>query len=148
MIPHVHSLVCGETLGGTRSPGVLRHAFCCLTKLPPTTVQLPFQASLYLFALFYSQFTLVDLSELSTSLTMAARGGGRLFAIAGLAVAGGTGYYLYQSGGDPKVAQHQAERISHTHLRIKCFLTQLRRCCTCLLNHQERSPWEREGSQD
>lgn len=29
--------------------------------------------------------------------------------ILGLAVAGGAGYYLYNAGGDPKVAQKQAE---------------------------------------
>jgi len=33
----------------------------------------------------------------------------RVFTIGGLAVAGGVGYYLYAAGGDPKVAQKQAE---------------------------------------
>jgi len=34
-------------------------------------------------------------------------------AILGLAAAGGVGYYLYQAGGDPKVAQKQAEADAH-----------------------------------
>ncbi|KAI9657672.1 MAG: hypothetical protein M1821_002848 [Bathelium mastoideum] len=40
---------------------------------------------------------------------MAARGGSRAFLYTGLAVAGGAGYYFYQAGGDPKVAQNKAE---------------------------------------
>lgn len=35
---------------------------------------------------------------------------GRFVKVAGVAAAGGIGYYLYQAGGDPKVAQKQAER--------------------------------------
>ncbi|KIW11599.1 hypothetical protein PV08_10900 [Exophiala spinifera] len=33
--------------------------------------------------------------------------------IAGLAVAGGAGYYLYSAGGDPKVAQKKVEADAH-----------------------------------
>ncbi|KAB2572197.1 hypothetical protein BFW01_g3187 [Lasiodiplodia theobromae] len=48
---------------------------------------------------------------------MAARGGGsRIGLSVGLGVAGGIGYYLYQAGGDPKLAErefeHDASRLS------------------------------------
>lgn len=43
----------------------------------------------------------------------------RAFTIGGLAVAGGVGYYLYQAGGDPKVAQKQAEGKHHPQLTSK-----------------------------
>jgi hypothetical protein len=49
---------------------------------------------------------------------------GRAVRILGLVAAGGAGYYLYTAGGDPKVAQKQAEgilladrRSQHTDLR-------------------------------
>lgn len=45
---------------------------------------------------------------------MAARGGGsRIGLSVGLGVAGGIGYYLYQAGGDPKLAEREFERTSH-----------------------------------
>lgn len=34
----------------------------------------------------------------------------RVFTLGGLAVAGGAAYYLYSAGGDPKLAEKQAER--------------------------------------
>ncbi|KAF2099414.1 hypothetical protein NA57DRAFT_74914 [Rhizodiscina lignyota] len=34
---------------------------------------------------------------------------GRIWTFAGVAAAGGVGYYLYQAGGDPKVAQKKVE---------------------------------------
>ena len=34
----------------------------------------------------------------------------RAVTVGGLAVAGGVGYYLYQAGGDPKVARKEVER--------------------------------------
>ncbi|KAL9085815.1 MAG: hypothetical protein Q9165_007447 [Trypethelium subeluteriae] len=40
---------------------------------------------------------------------MAGRGGSNLLLYSGLAAAGGVGYYFYQAGGDPKVAQNKAE---------------------------------------
>ncbi|EOD44408.1 calcofluor white hypersensitive protein [Neofusicoccum parvum] len=47
---------------------------------------------------------------------MAARGGSRLGLYGGLAAAGGVGYYLYQAGGNPKLAEkeleHDASRLS------------------------------------
>lgn len=33
----------------------------------------------------------------------------------GMAVAGGLAYYLYQAGGDPKVAEKKFERMFHYH---------------------------------
>ena len=35
--------------------------------------------------------------------------------IGGTAVAGGIGYYLYRAGGNPKVAEREAERKTHFH---------------------------------
>lgn len=35
--------------------------------------------------------------------------------IGGTAVAGGIGYYLYRAGGNPKVAEREAEREIHFH---------------------------------
>lgn len=43
---------------------------------------------------------------------MAARGGSRLGLYGGLAAAGGVGYYLYQAGGSPKLAEKELERAS------------------------------------
>ena len=40
----------------------------------------------------------------------AARGGSRLGLYGGLAAAGGIGYYMYQAGGSPKLAEKEFER--------------------------------------
>ena len=54
---------------------------------------------------------------------MAGRGGGNFLLYGGLVAAGGVGYYFYQAGGDPKVAQNKAERTSHTRSPIRFKLT-------------------------
>jgi hypothetical protein len=36
----------------------------------------------------------------------------RALPVIGLAAAGGVGYYLYSAGGDPKLAEKKAERMS------------------------------------
>lgn len=41
--------------------------------------------------------------------------GKRVFTLGGIAAVGGGAYYLYNAGGDPKLAQKQLERMYLTH---------------------------------
>ena len=62
--------------------------------------------------------------------------------------AAGVGYYLYQAGGNPKVAEKKFERAySETYNRNTCSLS-CRRCRTPLVLGEERSAWQGEGSED
>lgn len=40
---------------------------------------------------------------------------GRFMKVGGAALVAGAGYYFYQAGGDPKVAQKKAEGQLHCH---------------------------------
>lgn len=43
---------------------------------------------------------------------------GRFVKVGGAALVAGAGYYFYQAGGDPKVAQKKAEGQLHRHQKL------------------------------
>jgi hypothetical protein len=77
---------------------------------------------------------------------------GRFVKVAGLGVAAGAGYYLYQAGGSPKVAEKQFERtfsiIRSPDPYIQNLTQHNRRCRQTLLKSEIRTARKGKGSQN
>ena len=66
----------------------------------------------------------------------------------GVAALGGVTYYLYNAGGDPKLAEKKAERKFCRGQLPGLSTNSCRRCCDCRTQAERRLPWPGQGSQE
>ena len=66
----------------------------------------------------------------------------------GVAALGGVTYYLYNAGGDPKLAEKKAERKFCRGRLPGLSTNSCRRCCDCRTQAKRRLPWPGQGSKE